>query len=171
MVARKALSQLLAEKASQTSSASPHSAQDPHLAVVLDFTASLVADLTYAKRFADKSVWHRCVGVYISPWLPKQGSDGAAFAESVCKHFYAIEKVHLPLVVSLLFIINLTGQTRSCSRWRLGRGCASLQYCLLPRIRCPSPPVAHNLEAIPWTSLWYTWRERVREDNSYAPIV
>jgi hypothetical protein len=76
-----------------------------------------------------------------------------------------------PLVVFLLFIINFTGQTRSCSRWRLGRGCASLQYCLLPRIRCPSPLIAHNLEAIPWTSLWYTWRERVREDNSYAPTV
>ena len=93
IVARKALGQLLAEKASQTGSAGPHSAQDPHLAVVLDFIASLVADLTYTKRFSDKSVWHRCVGVYISPWLPKQKDDDVAFAESVCKHFYAIEKV------------------------------------------------------------------------------
>jgi hypothetical protein len=93
IVARKALAQLLAEKAGQAGSSSPHPIQDPHLAVVLDFTASLVADITYSKRFADKSVWHRCVGVYIAPWLPNQKDDSAAFAESICKHFYAIEKV------------------------------------------------------------------------------
>jgi elongation factor 3 len=92
-VARNALTQLLAENAGQTGSSGPHSAQDPHLAVVLDLTAAIVADLTYAKRFMDKSVWHRCVGVYIAPWLPNKRDDGAAFAESVCKHFYAIEKV------------------------------------------------------------------------------
>jgi elongation factor 3 len=91
-VARNALAQLLAENAGQTGSSGPHS-QDPHLAVVLDLTAAIVADLTYAKRFVDKSVWHRCVGVYIAPWLPNQRDEGAAFAESVCKHFYAIEKV------------------------------------------------------------------------------
>jgi len=93
IVARKALAQLLAEKAGQAGSSNPQSIQDPHLAVVLDFTASLVADITYSKRFADKSVWHRCVGVYIAPWLPNQKDDSAAFAESICKHFYAIEKV------------------------------------------------------------------------------
>ena len=92
-MARNALAQLLAENAGQTDFSSPHSAQDPHLAVVLDFIAALVADITYAKRFVDKSVWHRCVGAYIAPWLPNRRDEGAAFAESVCKHFYAIEKV------------------------------------------------------------------------------
>lgn len=92
IVARKALAEL-ADQAGRTSSLSSHAAQDPNLAVVLDFTAALVADLTYAKRFADKSTWNRCVGVYIAPWLPDQGDHGMAFAESVCKHFYAIEKV------------------------------------------------------------------------------
>jgi elongation factor 3 len=96
-VARKALASLLAEQAGQAGSSSSHSAQDPNLAVVLDFTASIVADLTYAKKFADKNTWHRCVGVYIAPWLLNQGDHGAAFAESVCKHFYTIEKArHAP---------------------------------------------------------------------------
>lgn len=93
IVARKALAELLAGQAGQTSSPSSHSAQDPNLAVVLDFTAALVADLTYAKKFADKSTWNRCVGVYIAPWLSDQGDHGTAFAESVHEHFYAIEKV------------------------------------------------------------------------------
>jgi len=93
IVARKALAELLAEQAGRTTSPNSRSAQDPNLAVVLDFTASLVADLTYAKKFADKNIWDRCVGVYVAPWLPDQGDHGAAFAESVCKHFYAIEKV------------------------------------------------------------------------------
>ena len=96
IVTRKALTGLLAEQAGRTGSPSSHSAQDPNLAVVLDFTAALVADLTYAKKFADKITWNRCVGVYIAPWLPDQGDHGAAFAESVCKHFYAIEKVGVP---------------------------------------------------------------------------
>lgn len=92
-MARKALVELLAGQAGQTRPPSSHSAQDPNLAVVLDFTAALVADLTYAKKFADKSTWNRCVGVYIAPWLPDQGDHGTAFAESVYEHFYAIEKV------------------------------------------------------------------------------
>jgi elongation factor 3 len=88
------------------------------LAVVLDFTASLVADITYSKRFADKSVWYRCVGVYIAPWLPNQKDDSAAFAESICKHFYAIEKVLFFFffqVIDLQLIIAFTGQARSPS--------------------------------------------------------
>ena len=96
IVARKALAELLAEQAGRTNSPSSHSTQDPNLAVVLDFTAALVADLTYAKKFADKSTWNRCVGIYIGPWLPDQGDHGTSFAESVCKHFYAIEKVGVP---------------------------------------------------------------------------
>ena len=109
IVARKALAELLAEQAGQTSSTSSHSAQDPNLAVVLDFTAALVADLTYAKKFADKSTWNRCVGVYIAPWLTEQGDHGTAFAESVCKHFYAIEKVGVPQVFDPQLIFTFTG--------------------------------------------------------------
>ena len=93
IVARKALGALFAERAGEPGSPGPHSIQDPYLAVVLDFTASLVADLTYSKIFADKNTWHHCVGVYIAPWLPNEGDGGAAFADSLCKHFYAIEKV------------------------------------------------------------------------------
>jgi elongation factor 3 len=121
-VARKALASLLAEQAGQAGSSSSHSAQDPNLAVVLDFTASIVADLTYAKKFADKNTWHRCVGVYIAPWLLNQGDHGAAFAESVCKHFYTIEKVSILQAFSLQLIFTFTGQARSRSRWDLGRG-------------------------------------------------
>jgi elongation factor 3 len=109
IVARKALAELLAEQAGRMSSRSSHSAQDPNLAVVLDFTAALVADLTYAKKFADKSTWNRCVGVYIAPWLTDQGDHGTAFAESVCKHFYAIEKVGVPQVFDPQLISTFTG--------------------------------------------------------------
>lgn len=93
IVARKALVELLADQAGRVGSSNAQSAQDPYLAIVLDFSASLVADLTYAKKFADKNTWNRCVGVYIAPWLLDQVDHGAAFAESVCKHFYAIEMV------------------------------------------------------------------------------
>jgi len=111
IVAQKALVELLAEK---TASSGPHSAQDPYLAVVLDFTGSLVADLAYTKRFADKKVWYRCVGVYIAPWFPGQGDGGAAFAESVCKHFYAIEKVSFFSIFDPQLIITPSGQACSC---------------------------------------------------------
>ncbi|KAH8993307.1 P-loop containing nucleoside triphosphate hydrolase protein [Lactarius hatsudake] len=87
IIARKALSGLLLGK----SGGSP-SAQDPYLAIVLDFTASLVADLVYKKRYSDKSVWRRCVGVYVAPWLPNVRDGGTAFAELICKHFHAIER-------------------------------------------------------------------------------
>jgi elongation factor 3 len=93
IVARKAVAELLLERADGAGSPSSHSAQDPYLAVVLDFTASLVTDLTYAKRFVDKNIWHRCVGVYTAPWLPDHTDGGTEFAELICKHFYAIEKV------------------------------------------------------------------------------
>ncbi|KAI0001287.1 P-loop containing nucleoside triphosphate hydrolase protein [Russula compacta] len=98
IVSRKALAELLAEKADRAGSSGPHSAQDPYFAVVLDFMASLVADLNYAKRFADKNVWYRCIGVYITPWLADRGDGGAAFADLVCEHFHAVEKAkHTPL--------------------------------------------------------------------------
>ncbi|KAI9449405.1 P-loop containing nucleoside triphosphate hydrolase protein [Lactarius psammicola] len=85
--ARKALTELLLGKAGGSLSA-----QDPYLAIVLDFTASLVADLVYKKRYSDKNIWRSCVGVYIGPWLPNGRDGGTAFAELVCKHFHAIER-------------------------------------------------------------------------------
>ncbi|KAH9058805.1 P-loop containing nucleoside triphosphate hydrolase protein [Lactarius vividus] len=87
IIARKALSELLLGKAGGSLSA-----QDPYLAIVLDFTASLVADLIYKKRYSNKNVWHSCVGVYVAPWLPNVRDGGTAFAELVCKHFHAIER-------------------------------------------------------------------------------
>lgn len=104
IVARKVLAELLVERTDGAGSPGSHLAQDPYLAVVLDFIASLVADLAYAKRFVDKNIWHRCVGVYIAPWLPDHTDSGAAFAESVCKYFYAVEKVSFLQV----FVLRLT---------------------------------------------------------------
>jgi elongation factor 3 len=109
VVARKALASLLVEQAGLAGSSS---SQDPNLAVVLDFTASLVADLTYAKKFADKNTWHRCVGVYVAPWLINQGDHGTAFAESVCKHFYTIEKVSIQAFSALAYNSSLPLQAR-----------------------------------------------------------
>lgn len=121
IVARKALAELLADQAGRASSSSSHSAQDPYLAVVLDFTASLVADLTYAKKFAEKNTWNRCVGVYVAPWLLDQVDHGTAFAESVCKHFYAIEMVSALQAFDLQLISPFSGQARSRTRWDLRR--------------------------------------------------
>lgn len=60
------------------------------LAKSLEFQASLVADLVYTRKFDDKSIWSRCVGVYAGPWL---GEDGSKFAETVRTHFLAIDQV------------------------------------------------------------------------------
>ena len=90
IIARKALAELLLEKAS--SSLSP---QDPYLAITLDFMAALVADLLYKKRYSDKNVWRARVGVYMAPWLLDGKDGGTAFAELVRKHFYAIDRVSL----------------------------------------------------------------------------
>jgi elongation factor 3 len=113
IVARKVLAELLVERTDGAGSPGSHLAQDPYLAVVLDFTASLVADLAYAKRFVDKNIWHRCVGVYIAPWLPDHTDSGAAFAESVCKYFYAVEKVSFFTSVCPTTHMIFTGQTRT----------------------------------------------------------
>ena len=88
IIARKTLTELLLEKAGGSLSV-----QDPHLAIALDFTASLVADLVYKKRYSDKNVWRSRVGVYMAPWLPNGKDGGTELAELICKHFYAIEKV------------------------------------------------------------------------------
>lgn len=65
VIAWKALTELLLEKAGGSLSA-----QDPYLAITLDFMASLVADLVYKKRYSDKNVWRGRVGVYIAHRLP-----------------------------------------------------------------------------------------------------
>ncbi|THH14243.1 hypothetical protein EW146_g6065 [Bondarzewia mesenterica] len=70
----------------------PSKATEPLFALVVDFEASLVADLVHARRFGDKASWNRCVGVYTGPWLPENGQDGAGFTEKVREHFHAIEK-------------------------------------------------------------------------------
>jgi hypothetical protein len=90
VIARQTVSELLLEKAGGSLSA-----QDPHLAIALDFTATLVADLVYKKRYSDKNVWRGCVGVHMAPWLPNGKDGGTELAELVCKHFYDIERVSL----------------------------------------------------------------------------
>ncbi|TFK44422.1 P-loop containing nucleoside triphosphate hydrolase protein [Crucibulum laeve] len=56
----------------------------------LSFQASLVADLAHARNFDDKSVWARCVGVYMAPW--SDADQSVAYAEAVRSHFYAIDQ-------------------------------------------------------------------------------
>jgi hypothetical protein len=169
IVARKALVELLLERADGADSPSSYSAQDPYLAVVLDFIASLVADLAYTKKFMDESIWHRCVGVYIAPWLPDRTDGAATFAELVCKHFYTIEKVSLFQAFDLQFTMILTGQAHTRQRWGSGRGRDSLQHSLLPRLWCPSPSIAHDPQTIPRAPLRYTGCERIWEVDPYAP--
>lgn len=67
----------------------------------LEFQASLVADLVYARKFIDGKAWQRCIGVYMGPWLTPEG--GAAYAESVRSHFDAIDKVRC---ISLDFSVD-----------------------------------------------------------------
>ena len=74
-------------------SVKPSKAAEPTFALVVEFEASLVANLIHDNKFTDKATWNRCVGVYTGPWLPKNGPDGTAFAETVREHLYTIEKV------------------------------------------------------------------------------
>jgi elongation factor 3 len=67
------------------------------LAKSLEFQASLVADLVYTRKFDDKSIWSRCVGVYAGPWL---GEDGSKFAETVRTHFLAIDQAKHAVVIN-----------------------------------------------------------------------
>ncbi|KAJ7772608.1 P-loop containing nucleoside triphosphate hydrolase protein [Mycena maculata] len=75
---------------SPTSPNGPHTPKFSLLAQSLTFQSSLVADLVYAVQFVDKKVWHRCVGVYLEPWLDAE--QGTAFGEAVRSHFHAIEQ-------------------------------------------------------------------------------
>lgn len=56
----------------------------------LDFQATLVADLVYARRFTDVAAWKRCAGVYLEPWTNSEKSD--KYAEDVRLHFQAIDR-------------------------------------------------------------------------------
>jgi len=66
----------------------------------LEFEASLVADLNYARQFSDPEVWRRCVGAFLVPWFIN-GSDAATkYADAVRAHFLAIDKAkHAPAEV------------------------------------------------------------------------
>ncbi|KAI0063687.1 hypothetical protein BV25DRAFT_1990651 [Artomyces pyxidatus] len=88
-IARAVIVSLLPQALLQTGSASAAQGQSL-FAQVIDFEASLVADLVHAKIFTDVAMWNRCVGVYTAPWL--SNGDGASFAETVRDHFNAIEK-------------------------------------------------------------------------------
>ena len=150
IVARKTLAELLAERAGRAGSSRSHTAQDPYLAVVLDSTASLVADLAYAKKFADKNTWNRRVGVYMAPWLLDQGDHGAPLAESVCKHFYAIEMVSTFQAFGVQLIFSPTGQHAPAHDGSSEDG----------DLLCNTVfSLAHNLQAIPWAPLWYVGPE------------
>ncbi|TFY69174.1 hypothetical protein EVJ58_g583 [Rhodofomes roseus] len=69
----------------------PHTPRHPLLVQILNFAASLVADLVHDRRFGDKAVWHRCVGVYLTPWLSGDVDSATAFSEAVRSHFLAID--------------------------------------------------------------------------------
>ena len=70
----------------------PHTPRHPLLTQVIDFQASLVADLVHSRRFDGKDVWHRCVGTYLVPWLSGGADAAKAFTESVLSHFLAIDQ-------------------------------------------------------------------------------
>ncbi|KAF7315452.1 hypothetical protein MIND_00060100 [Mycena indigotica] len=88
-----ALLTLLPPELTITSPSSPNNPPSPKyslLAQSLAFQASLVADLVNERKFGDKKIWQRCVGVYLEPWLDSE--RGAQVSEAVRSHFYAIEK-------------------------------------------------------------------------------
>ncbi|KAJ7747379.1 P-loop containing nucleoside triphosphate hydrolase protein [Mycena metata] len=91
-----ALSTLLTLLPKEVATVAPTSPNGPHtpkytlLAQSLTFQSSLVADLVHERQFGDRKVWHRCVGVYLEPWLDAQ--QGTAFGEAVRSHFHAIEQ-------------------------------------------------------------------------------
>jgi elongation factor 3 len=72
----------------------PHVPKYPLLAQVLDFSATLVADLIHANEFHNTGAWKRSAGVPVSPWLAHASADidGPAYAERVRQHFLAIDE-------------------------------------------------------------------------------
>ncbi|EIW83146.1 hypothetical protein CONPUDRAFT_81207 [Coniophora puteana RWD-64-598 SS2] len=53
----------------------------PLISQVLEYEASMVADLVHNRQFRDSAVWQRCVGDYMVPWAGKEAA--AAYAEAV----------------------------------------------------------------------------------------
>jgi elongation factor 3 len=89
-----ALLTLLPKELVVTSPAKPNGPPAPNhslLATSLEFQSSLVADLVHSKQFEDKDSWNRCIGVYLDPWLGKEGAS--ALTETVRLHFQAIDRV------------------------------------------------------------------------------
>ncbi|KAF7361737.1 hypothetical protein MVEN_00517600 [Mycena venus] len=87
-----ALLTLLPEDVAFVSPTRPNGPRTPKyslLARSLTFQSSLVADLVHDRQFGDKKIWHRCVGVYLEPWVGAE--QGSAFGEAVRSHFHAIE--------------------------------------------------------------------------------
>ncbi|KAL0068769.1 [NU+] prion formation protein 1 [Marasmius tenuissimus] len=82
-----------------TSSANgPYKPKYSQLARSLRYQASLVADLVHNRRFYDKDVWNRCVGVYMKPWSKDDGAT--TFAEAVRSHLLAVDKAKHGVVVN-----------------------------------------------------------------------
>lgn len=70
----------------------PHTPRHSLLTQVLDFQASLVADLVHVRQFDNKAVWHRCVGTYLTPWLSGDADAAKAFTDTVLSHFLSIDQ-------------------------------------------------------------------------------
>jgi hypothetical protein len=94
----------------------------------LEFQATLVADLVYARKFDDKATWDRCVGVYMSIWTNVE--IGSAFSEAVRSHYHAIDQVRCKVYV--FFLLVLTDLIRpSTIFWEIRR--TVTKFCV---IRC-----------------------------------
>lgn len=103
-----ALLTLLPEEAAVISAVNPngpHTPRHPLIGRILDFEATMVADLVHTRQFADGETWNRCVGVYLGPWLPGGAEGGAIFAEAIRAHFSAIDQVSSHNVLPSLICI------------------------------------------------------------------
>lgn len=90
------LKTLLPDELTLTSPAGPKTSKTPQytlLTTSLNFQAALVADLVHDRKFDDIQTWDRCIGVYMTAWLDER--RGTAFAESVRKHYLAIDRVRV----------------------------------------------------------------------------
>ncbi|OSX66429.1 hypothetical protein POSPLADRAFT_1130787 [Postia placenta MAD-698-R-SB12] len=75
----------------------PHVPRHPALAQVLQFEASLVADLAHGRQFSNAEPWNRCVGGFLSLWFGGDKGAAAKFSETVRTHFQAIDRAkHAP---------------------------------------------------------------------------
>lgn len=103
----------------------PHVPRHPALAQVLQFEASLVADLAHGRQFSNAEPWNRCVGGFLSLWFGGDKGAAAKFSETVRTHFQAIDRVrasgrsiaHLKLNVTIRQSTHLrmTGQAKKAN--------------------------------------------------------